>query len=110
MTRLSKNVVTEAAPDLCRDRRQSTQKCRQRTPKAREVGAEAKFESAEITTSYCMGLLHDFIKTFVQRAAGDRPKAVPVFLRVSRSRMRLDCFRGLPFFDNREMIRAHRVL
>ena len=24
--------------------------------------------------------------------------------------MRLDCFRGLPFFDNREMIRPHRVL
>ena len=57
-----------------------------------------------------MGLLHDFIKTFVQRAAGDRRKAVPVFLRVSRSRMRLDCFRGLPFFDNRKMIRPHRVL
>ena len=76
----------------------------------REVGAEAKFESAEIKTSYCMGLLHDFIKTFVQRAAGDQPKAVPVFLRVSCSRMRLDCFCGLPFFDNREMIRPHRVL
>src|SRR3984885_16141923 len=54
--------------------------------------------------------LHALIKTFVQRAAGDRAKAVPVFLRVSRSRMRLDCFRGLPFFDNREMIRTHRVL
>ena len=41
-----------------------------------------------------MDLLHDFIQTFVQRAAGDRAKAVPVFLRVSRSRMRRDCFRG----------------
>jgi len=57
-----------------------------------------------------VGLLHDVIKTFVQRAAGDQPKAVPVFLRVSCSRMRLDCFCGLPFFDNREMIRPHRVL
>ena len=56
------------------------------------------------------GLLHDLIKAFVQRAAGDRPKAVPVFLRVSRSRMRIDCFHGPPFFDNREMIRPHRVL
>ena len=57
-----------------------------------------------------MDLLHDFRKTFVRRAADDRPKAVPVFLRVSCSRMRLDCFRGLPFFDDREMIGPHRVL
>jgi len=55
-------------------------------------------------------LLHELIKTFVQRAACDWREEVPVFLRVSRARMLLDRFRGLPAFDNREMIRPHRVL
>jgi hypothetical protein len=66
--------------------------------------------SKQIPCTLGAGLLHDFIKTFVQRAAGYRPKAVPVFLRGGRSRMRLDRFRGLPFFDYREMIRPYRVL
>jgi len=76
-----------------------------------QQGAVSILEGSQPTRSVPpYWLLYDLIKTLIQRAAGDRPELVPVFFRVSRIRVRIGCLRALPFFDNREMIRSHRVL
>ena len=69
-----------------------------------------KEKAHSIRVAVLVRLLYGFIKALVQRAAGDRPEVVTVFFRVSRIRVRIGCLRALPFFNNCEMIRSHRVL